>query len=259
MLETISDVPEGIVGLKAVGTITREDYEKVLEPLLDGARRDGRRIRLLYQAGPEFQGFTAGAAWEDAKLGLRSLRSFGGCAVVTDRVWIRDAMAVAKFIMPCPVRVFPNDDIDEAAEWLASVPHEIGIAHRLLRDQGVLVIEPRRALTAQDFDALALDVDPWLESHGELQGVVIHARAFPGWENLGSLIRHVQFVRDHQKRVKRIALAADGKVAGLAPRIGEYFVRAEVRSFPADDLDRAIAWASGGGATERPTAVAPPP
>lgn len=46
--------------------MTREDYEKVLEPLIDEARREGRRIRFLYQVGPEFAGFTPGAAWEDA-------------------------------------------------------------------------------------------------------------------------------------------------------------------------------------------------
>ena len=53
-------------------------------PLLDEARREGRRIRFLYQVGPEFEGFTPAAAWEDAKIGLHSVRLFDGCAVVTD-------------------------------------------------------------------------------------------------------------------------------------------------------------------------------
>ena len=71
MLEKLNDVPREVVAVKAVGRLTREDYEKVLEPLIDDARREGRRLRFLYQVGPEFEGFTPGAAWEDAKLGLR--------------------------------------------------------------------------------------------------------------------------------------------------------------------------------------------
>ena len=244
MLEKVRDVPEGIVGMKAIGKLTREDYERVFEPIVDKARNEGRRLRLLYEVGPEFDGFTPGAAWEDAKLGFRALRSFAGCAVVTDREWIKDSARIAGFFMPCPMRAFPNKDRGKAIAWLGSLPHEVGIAHRFLRDRGVLVIDAKRALRAQDFDTLALTVDPWIASHGGLEGVVVHARAFPGWENFGSLVRHVQFVRDHQRKVKRIALASDGKLAILAPRIGEHFVQAEVKTFGYDQLDAAVTWAA---------------
>lgn len=245
MLEKLSGIPDGIVGVKAIGKLTREDYASVLDPLFYEARREGRRLRALFEVGPEFAGFTPGAAWEDAKLGLRSLRTFAGCAVTTDHEWIRDATRFAGFFLPCPVKVFPTRERDKAVAWLGSLPHEVGVAHRLLTDKGVLVIDAKHALHAQDFDALALTVDPWIESHKDLHGVVIHARAFPGWENLGSLVRHVQFVRDHQRKVKRIALATDGMLASLAPRIGEHFVHAEVKSFAYDQVDAAIAWAAG--------------
>jgi SpoIIAA-like len=245
MLEKLNDVPEGVVAVRAIGKVGREDYEQVLEPLIDEARRGGRRVRFLYEIGPEFEGFTPGAAWEDAKVGIRYLRSFGACALVTDRYWIRDSARLAGFFMSCAVRVFSSKDRPKAIEWLSAVPREVGLAHRLVPERGVLVIEVKHALSAQDFDALALAVDPWIESHGGLQGVVIHARAFPGWENLGSLIRHVRFVRDHHTKIKRLALAVDGKLAGLAPRIAEHFVRAEIRVFPSDQLDGAVAWAAG--------------
>ena len=254
MLEKLTDVPEGVVAVRAVGMVSREDYEKVLEPLIDEARSGGHRIRFLYQVGPEFEGFTPGAAWEDAKVGLRYLRSFAACAVVTDRDWIRDSTRIASFFMPCPVRVFSDQDLSKAIEWLGAIPREPGLAHRLLPEDGVLVVEVKHALSAQDFDALAMAVDPWIESHGELQGVVIHAHGFPGWENLVGLIRHIQFVRAHHTKVKRIALAVDGKLAALAPRIGEHFVRAEVRAFPSGQLDSAVAWAAGDGHAARSTA-----
>lgn len=244
MLEKLNDVPQGIVGLRAVGKLSKEEYESVLEPLLEEARREVRRIRFLYQLGPDFEGFTPGAAWEDAKLGLRYMRLFEACAIVTDIGWIREATRLARFMMPCPVQVFGNRERPKAIEWLQSVPESAAVAPLLLPDSGVIVVEVKQALRAQDFDALALTADTWIEAHGDLNGVVIHAREFPGWENLGSFLRHVRFVRDHHRKVKRIALAADSKLASLAPRIGEHFVQAEVKGFGYDELEAAVAWAA---------------
>ena len=245
MIEKLKDLPRGIDGVRAIGRISKEDYEQVLVPLLDEARREGRHTRFLYQLGPEFEGFTPGAAWEDAKIGLHFLRLFDGCAVVTDLAWIRELMRPAGFFMPCPVSVFGNTEFARAVEWLRSLPEAAAISHRLLPESGVIVVEVQQALRAQDFDALAFTADAWIEAHGDLQGLVIHTREFPGWENLGSFLRHIRFIRDHHRKVKKIALAADTKLASLAPHIAEHFVQAEVKSFGFDELDTAIAWAEG--------------
>ncbi len=250
MLEILKDLPKGIDGVRAIGKISKEDYEKVLVPLFAEARRDGRHIRFLYQLGPEFEGFTAGAAWEDAKIGLHSLRLFDGCAVVTDEGWIRESTRVVGFFMPCPVQVFGNQEIDKAIGWLNSLPEDAAVSHRLLPDSGVIVVEVKQALRAQDFDALAFTADNWIETHGYLQGLVIHVREFPGWENFGSFLRHLRFVRDHHREVKRIAFAADSKLASFAPEIGGLSIRAEVKSFGYEELDIAITWA-GRPATQR--------
>jgi len=244
MLEKMKDLPNGIDGVKAVGKTSKEDYERVFVPLIDEARREGRRIRFLYQLGPEFEAFSPGAAWEDAKIGFHSLRLFDGCAVVTDAGWIRESTRVVGFFMPCPVRVFGNQELDKAIAWLSSLPESAAVSHRLLPESGVIVVEAKQALRAQDFDAVAFTADNWIEAHGYLQGLVIHVREFPGWENFGSLLRHLRFVRDHHREVKRIAFAADSKLASLAPEIGGHFIKAEVKSFGYDELDIAIAWAA---------------
>ncbi|HEY6828286.1 MAG TPA: STAS/SEC14 domain-containing protein [Gemmatimonadaceae bacterium] len=249
MLDQLNDLPAGLEGVKASGRVSKDDYERVLEPMIDAARRDGRRLRFIYQFGPEFVGFTPGAAWEDVKVGLRSLRLFDACAIVTDVGWIRETARLAGFMMPCPVKVFSNGERDAAVEWLRLLPETSGVATRLDAERGVMVVEVTRSLQAQDFDALALMADPWIEAHGRLAGLVIHAREFPGWQNLGALVRHVRFVRDHHRAIERVALATDGKIASLAPRIGEHFVRAQLKTFAYEDVDRAIAWASGATTT----------
>jgi SpoIIAA-like len=243
VIEKLKDLPGGIDGVRAIGKISKEDYEQVFVPLLDEARREGRHIRFLYQVGPDFEGFTPGAAWEDAKIGLHFLRLFDGCAIVTDLAWIRELTRLAGFFMPCPVSVFSNTEFAGAVDWLRSLPEGSAISHQLLPESGVIVVEVKQALRAQDFDSLAFTADTWIEAHGSLQGLVIHAREFPGWENLASFFRHVRFVREHHRKVKRIALAVDSKLASLAPSIAEHFIQAEVKSFGYDELDDAIAWA----------------
>jgi hypothetical protein len=246
MIERVRDLPEGVDGLRATGMVTKDDYERVLQPILDEARSQGRRIRLLYHFGAEFEGFTPGGAWADARLGLHYLRLFERCAIVSDIAWVRESSRLVGAMMPCPVRVFANAEWQGALDWLSSpTPEGPALPHRLLAESGVLVVEPGRPLRSEDFDALAMVVDPWIEAHGELRGVVVHAREFPGWENLGAFFRHVRFVRDHHRRVRRIALAVGGRLADLAPALAEHFVAAEVKHFGYGDLDDAIAWASG--------------
>ena len=50
-------------------------------------------VRLLYQIGPDFRGFSPGAVWDDEKLGVsHHLTAWGRNAVVTDIDWIRNSI-----------------------------------------------------------------------------------------------------------------------------------------------------------------------
>jgi hypothetical protein len=258
MLQRIPDVPSGIDALAAIGTLTGQDYEQSIEPILDEARRSGRRIRLLIQLGPGYDGYTAGAAWEKTATAFRSpslFRLLDGYAVVTDLHWLHEWTHLMAFLLPFPLRVFRNDERDQAIAWLSSLPEGPGVTHHIVPESGVLVVEITAPLRAQDFDALAATADAWLETHAALQGVVIHVREFPGWENAASMLRHFRFVRDHHRAVRLLALATDSKLADIAPRFAEHFIHAEIKDFGYDELDDAIAWAAG-STTERSSLAA---
>jgi hypothetical protein len=243
MLEPVQNLPAGIIGIRASGTVTRDDYDTVFRPLLQRAHGEGRRVRLLYVFAPEFKGFTVGAGLEDVRLGFKYLRLFERCAVVTDLSWIGEGTQLLGTMVPFPVRVFGSVDQQAALQWLTT-PLDDTIAHRLLADVGVLVVEPTRPLRAEDFDALSSTVDPWIEAKGTLHGIVVHTRGFPGWTNLGSFLRHIRFVGDHHRKVARVALAADGTIAEMAPSLSDAFVQAEVKHFGYERLEDAIAWAA---------------
>jgi hypothetical protein len=116
------------------------------------------------------------------------------------------------------------------------------IHFELLRDRGILILEPRGALSAADFTALAGTVDPYLEEHGDLKGLVVDAPSFPGWDDFAALVSHMKFVRDHHKRIRRIAVVSDSALLSAAPRIASHFVNAEIRNFKGGERAAALAW-----------------
>ena len=120
------------------------------------------------------------------------------------------------------------------------------IQHELLREQGILILKPEGALRAEDFTAIAAVVDPYIDQHGELKGLVIEAPSFPGWEDFAALLSHLRFVRDHHRQIRRIAVVSDSPLLAVAPKIASHFVSAELRNFDAADRAAALTWIEGG-------------
>src|SRR5512134_4038919 len=120
------------------------------------------------------------------------------------------------------------------------------LTHELLKDEGILILRPQAALEAADFEALAKEVDPYIEAHGRLRGLVIEAESFPGWSDLAALLSHFRFVRDHHRFIARVAAVSDSPLLSVAPRIASHFVSAEVRHFDFSAREQALAWVRQG-------------
>lgn len=116
------------------------------------------------------------------------------------------------------------------------------ITHELQTEEGILIVHPLAPLTADDFENLARDLDPWLEQHGPLKGLMIQTEAFPGWNNLAGMLSHFRFVRDHHRRIGRVAMVSDSPVLTIAPKVAKHFVSAEVSHFPAEQHSDALEW-----------------
>lgn len=124
------------------------------------------------------------------------------------------------------------------------------LAFDLDRGRGILLLKPQGALTAEDFQALARSVDPYLDQKGELLGLLIEAPAFPGWENFSAMLSHFRFVRDHHRRIRRLAVVSDSRFLSVAPKFAGHFVGAEVKTFEAANRGAALAWLEGGRGPE---------
>jgi hypothetical protein len=119
------------------------------------------------------------------------------------------------------------------------------LEHSLDTAHGILHLRPKGALGKEDFAKLAKTVDPFIESKGELAGIIVDAPAFPGWDSFGALAAHFRFVRDHHKRVKKIAVVTDAKIGDLAEKLASHFVAATMKHFPAGQAKAAEQWILG--------------
>jgi hypothetical protein len=244
MLKLIENLPDDVVGVTAVGEVTGSDYTSVLVAEIESRLKRHETIRFLYVLGDAFSSFSADAAWQDTKIGMRHLTRFERVAIVTDTDWLRRTITAFSIVMPGQVRVFPTAEIEVATAWV-SAPRDPGkLVFELDREHGVLVVEPREGLVAEDFERVAEVVDPYIESSGKLRGVVIVAEAFPGWKNLAAMSSHFRFVREHHRKIRRVAVVSDSHLLSAVPGLATAFVNAEVRGFPAAERAEALQWAS---------------
>ena len=116
------------------------------------------------------------------------------------------------------------------------------IEHSLDKVRGILYVRPSSALEQADFAQLANTADPYIRDTGDLSGLIIEAPSFPGWDSLGAMAAHFRFVRDHHKHIKKIALVTDSALGNAAEHLASHFVSAEIKHFPARELEAARRW-----------------
>jgi len=117
MIRVIEDMPEGTVGIEAIGKVTEDDYKNVMIPALSEALAS-KDARIMYVLGDDFESYAPGAIWQDIKLGTSNLRNWKRIAVVTDADWLENSIKALGWMMPGEIKVFDDDEADEAKAWL---------------------------------------------------------------------------------------------------------------------------------------------
>lgn len=110
--------PEDVAAFRAEGLITAEDYEETLIPVVEAKIAAAEKVKLLYWCGEAFDGFSAGAMWDDTRFGLTNLGNFSKIAVVSDVEWLRQSVKFFGPLIPAKVQVFHNAEVADAKNWI---------------------------------------------------------------------------------------------------------------------------------------------
>ncbi|MES0372058.1 MAG: STAS/SEC14 domain-containing protein [Mariprofundaceae bacterium] len=112
-------------------------------------------------------------------------------------------------------------------------------------DDGIVILEPDSALSQKDFESASAMIDPFIDRLGMLKGVIIYTKEFPGWDSFAGMITHLKFVRDHHRKLSRVAMVTDSLVGDLAEAVTGHFVQAEVKHFRFSEFNQARLWVLG--------------
>jgi hypothetical protein len=122
MIERLDGMPDGTIGLRVTGRITRDDYMSTLVPVLQEAIDAGRGLRALYLI-EDLHAMEPAALWADAKagfdLGVRHHSEWKRSAIVTDIEWMATASRMFAWMVPGEFRVFPVAELEQAKTWIA--------------------------------------------------------------------------------------------------------------------------------------------
>lgn len=102
--------------LKATGTLTHEDYEKIT-PLIESAVGQLKwPVMDVLIDSTELEGWTPGAAWDDFKLSLKHGSEFNKIALYGNKRWQEMAAKVGSWFMTGDMQYFENEQA--ALAWL---------------------------------------------------------------------------------------------------------------------------------------------
>lgn len=116
MITTIQDLPSNMVGFRASGEVTQEDFKPVTEQVEALVQRtDKLNYLLVLDNSPK--DFTAGAWLQDALLGIKNITKWNRAAIVTDSEQVIQFTDVFSKLMPGEFRGFRKDELQHAIDW----------------------------------------------------------------------------------------------------------------------------------------------
>ncbi|MGK6316852.1 STAS/SEC14 domain-containing protein [Neorhizobium sp. DT-125] len=122
MIEIVS-APEHVAAFRVTGTVTADDYDKVI-PTIEEKLSGYEDIAVLTDL-TGFEDMTADALKRDLQYGLSKLgefHRFKRAAVISDKQWIKAAMDMTGTLFPqIEARVFPEEEKAQAMDWVSNV------------------------------------------------------------------------------------------------------------------------------------------
>ncbi len=118
MIEVIDDLPPHVIGFRATGKVTKEDYEKILMPAVDTQSKKFNKINFLLWLDTDISNYTFGAWIDDALVGLKHLTHWHKVAIVSHYNIVTKITNIFGHIVPGIYKGFQISELEEAKKWV---------------------------------------------------------------------------------------------------------------------------------------------
>jgi len=118
MIAQIPDVPNNMVGFRADGEVTKEDFELVKSEVAQLVEKIGKLNYLLFLDNSP-KDFTLGAWLQDALLGVSNITKWNRAAIISDSEAVIKFTDVFSKLMPGEFRGYSKTEYDKAVNWVS--------------------------------------------------------------------------------------------------------------------------------------------
>ena len=119
MIEIINDLPENVIGFRATGKVTKEDYENILMPAVDVQSKKFDKINFLLWLDTDVSNYTFGAWVDDALVGLKHLTHWHKVAIVSHSDTVKKITNIFGHLVPGIYKGFQTSELEIAKTWVA--------------------------------------------------------------------------------------------------------------------------------------------
>ena len=117
MVKLLTNDGSKVLAAEISGTLAKEDYVSFVPRVEELIEKHGK-LRMLIQL-KDFDGWDAGALWEDIKFDFKHFSDFEKLAIVGDKMWEKGMAIFCKPFTTAKVRYFDQEDLEEAKDWIA--------------------------------------------------------------------------------------------------------------------------------------------
>lgn len=118
MIVQIPDLPANMVGFRADGEVTKDDFEIIKHQVASLVEKTGQLNYLLFLDNSPAD-FTLGAWMQDALLGINHITKWNRAAIISDSEAVINFTAVFSKVMPGEFRGYHKPEYQTAVDWVS--------------------------------------------------------------------------------------------------------------------------------------------
>ncbi len=119
MIEYMEGLPANMVGFKATGEITEDDFSIIVIPKVKELVSQTDTLNYLLVLDTSIKNISFGAWMKDALMGLQNITKWNRAAIVTDVDAIRIFTDLFSVVVPGEFKGYEQKDLQIAIDWVA--------------------------------------------------------------------------------------------------------------------------------------------
>ena len=119
MVQILNDLPPHVIGFRATGKVTKDDYENILMPAVDAHSKKFDKINFLLWVDTDVSNYTFGAWVDDALVGLKHFTHWHKVAIISHYDIIKKITNIFGHLVPGIYKGFQVTELEAAKKWVA--------------------------------------------------------------------------------------------------------------------------------------------